>query len=85
MADQSEDKTDGFVWLFLESFIPVWVVGSYCFFVLPSTGSPAFSSLAWYQQAGSVAFLPAMLWSMWRFHKRTERDKRTPEERILDQ
>lgn len=50
---------------------------------MPATGSPALNELALHQQIIALSSLPAMAWSLWRFHKLVQEEKPTPEERVL--
>ena len=70
---------------FLRSCAPAWLVLVGYVAVMPLTGSVAWSSLAWYQQAINIAAAPAILWSVYRFNVGLDDTKPTPEERILDE
>lgn len=70
---------------FLRSCVPAWIVLVCYLAFAPLTGTPAWSSLAWYQQAINVAAVPALLWSIYRFNAGLADAKTTPEERVLDE
>lgn len=59
-------RVKAFVQAFVRAFIPMWVVLLLYILFMPSTGSPAFESLALHQQMIATTSLPAMLWSIWR-------------------
>lgn len=69
---------------FLRSCAPAWIVLAAYVAVMPLTGTPPWSALAWYQQLVHVAALPAVLWSVYRYNVGLADAKPTPEERVLD-
>jgi hypothetical protein len=44
----------------------MWIVVLLYILFMPVTGNPAFGSLALHQQIIAMAWLPSMLWSVWR-------------------
>jgi hypothetical protein len=83
VSDSLPEKIIWFVKIWSRASVPIGPVFIAYLIWMPATGSPAFGELQLHQQLIALSFLPALVWTLWRFVGYLNEYDQTPEERVL--